>query len=134
MFYTVAPTNPLCSMGKPSSQKTSKQIKKHRLRIIFVALGQLCLFDDILNPKILQKIPKVRKQTLPLFKAGQLVQHWVASSSFWAPPGRLISCQWDQRGAQWLFFSPKLGYLFVFILGKVALFVTHPPYDTTSPK
>ena len=32
--------------------------------------------------------------TLPLFKAGQLVRHWVASSSFWAPLGWcwLIGC------------------------------------------
>ena len=39
--------------------------------------------------------------TLPLLKAGQLVQHWVASSYFWASLGRcwLISCEGDQKGA-----------------------------------
>ena len=29
--------------------------------------------------------------TLPLFKAGQFIHHWVASSYFWAPLGRC----WD---------------------------------------
>ena len=33
---TVAPTNPFCSMGKPSFQNTSKKTKKNRLRIILV--------------------------------------------------------------------------------------------------
>ena len=39
--------------------------------------------------------------TLLLFRAVQLLQHLVASSSFWAPLGRcwLSSCEGDQKGA-----------------------------------
>ena len=39
--------------------------------------------------------------TLSLFKAGQLVQHWVAFSSFWAPLGQcwLVGCEGDRKGA-----------------------------------
>ena len=35
-MFTVAPTNPFYSMGKPSSQNTSQYTKKHILRMFLL--------------------------------------------------------------------------------------------------
>ena len=41
--------------------------------------------------------------TLPLSKASQLIEQWVASSSFWASVGWcwLVGCEGDRKGECW---------------------------------